>query len=590
MKFKLLGAVACIALASCHSSTNSTNVNTTNVNETSVANTTAAAPAAPSPQWAQFRDGFINGWFKLDPAFAVYQGKHEFDGVMPDWSPSGLKAQTDFLHKAITDAQAFDKAKLSKEDAFERDYLIQVARGKLFWLEDADQPHTNPAYYVGNGLDPNTYIARPYAPAKVRMEALIKFFRQVPSAVWNIRTNLRTPMPESFIKYGVAAFSGFADYYRGDARKAFASVHDKKMQKDLKDASEAAAVVTGDLAKWLGNQKKTATKDFALGPEKFQRMLAETEGVDTPLDQLEAAGKADLAKNQDALKQACDKYAPKKTIQACMDKMSANKPAGNDPVAEARRQIPMLRQFVVSHDIVSIPGTEQALVEESPPYNRQNSAYIDPPGPFDKGIPSVYYISPPDPSWPKAKQLGFVPGKMDLLFTSVHEVMPGHFVQFLHANRSPSLFGQLFVGYAYAEGWAHYAEEMMWDAGLGNGDPETHIGELSNALLRDCRFLSAIGMHARGMTQADSYKMFREQCYQDEGNSDQQAARGTYDPAYLNYTLGKLMIRKLRDDWTATRGGRKAWKAFHDQFLSYGGPPIPLVRGAMMGTEAKSVF
>ncbi|HEX7695379.1 MAG TPA: DUF885 domain-containing protein, partial [Sphingomonas sp.] len=296
------------------------------------------------------------------------------------------------------------------------------------------------------------------------------------------------------------------------------------------------------------------------------------------------------AKNQTALKEACAKYAPKKTIQACVEKMSANKPPNNDPVAEARRQIPMLRQFVVSHDIVSIPGTEQALVEESPPYNRQNSAYIDPPGPFDKGIPSVYYISPPDPSWPKAKQLGFVPGKADLLFTSVHEVMPGHFVQFLHANRSPSLFGQLFVGYAYAEGWAHYAEEMMWDAGLGNGDPETHIGELSNALLRDCRFLSAIGMHARGMTQEQSYKMFREQCYQDEGNSDQQAARGTYDPAYLNYTLGKLMIRKLRDDWVATRGGRKAWKQFHDQFLSYGGPPIPLVRAAMMGGPAKAVF
>lgn len=590
MKFKLLGAVACVALASCHSSTTSSTVNTTNVNETTAANTAAPVPAGPSAQWAHFRDGFIDGWFKLDPAFAVYQGKHDFDGVMPDWSPAGLKAQGDYLRKAISDAQAFDKAKLSKEDAFERDYLVQVAKGKLFWLEDADQPHTNPAYYVGNGLDPNTYIARPYAPAKVRMEAIIKFFRQVPSAVWNIRTNLRTPMPESFIKYGVAAFAGFADYYRGDARKAFAGVHDKKMQKDLKDASEAAAIVMGDLAKWLGNQKKTATKDFALGPEKFQRMLAETEGVDTPLDQLEAAGEADLAKNQEALKQACAKYAPKKTVPACMEKMSANKPAGNDPVAEARRQIPMLRQFVVSHDIVSIPGTEQALVEESPPYNRQNSAYIDPPGPFDKGIPSVYYISPPDPSWPKAKQLGFVPGKMDLLFTSVHEVMPGHFVQFLHANRSPSLFGQLFVGYAYAEGWAHYAEEMMWDAGLGNGDPETHIGELSNALLRDCRFLSAIGMHARGMTQEQSYKMFREQCYQGEGDSDQQAARGTYDPAYLNYTLGKLMIRKLRDDWTATRGGRKAWKAFHDQFLSYGGPPIPLVRGAMMGTEAKSVF
>ena len=139
-----------------------------------------------------------------------------------------------------------------------------------------------------------------------------------------------------------------------------------------------------------------------------------------------------------------------------------------------------------------------------------------------------------------------MPGKADLLFTTVHEVMPGHFLQFLHANRSPSIFGRLFVGYAFAEGWAHYAEEMMWDAGLGDGDPETHIGQISNALLRDCRFLSAIGLHARGMTQAQSQQMFTEQCYQDEGNAQQQAARGTYDPAYLNYTMGKLMIRKLR--------------------------------------------
>ena len=582
MKVKLLGAAACIALAACTSSTTTTN--------TTAGNATSTATAAAAMPWAQFRDAFIDGWFRLDPANAVYQGKHEFDGGIPDWSPAGLKAQGDFFRKAISDAQAYDVSKMPKQDAFERDYLVQVAKGKLFWLEDADQPHNNPAYYVGGGLDPNVYIARNYADAPTRMRAIVKFFRQIPSAAANIRTNLKTPMPASFIKYGVAGFGGFADYYTGGAKKAFASVKDKALQKEFDDAAGAASKAMADLAKWLDGQKATATQDFALGAEKFQRMILATEGVDTPLDQLEAAGRADLKKNQDALKAECDRYARGRTLQQCMDKMSANKPAGNDPVAEARRQIPTLKAFVLANDIVSVPGTEQALVEESPPYNRQNSAYIDPPGPFDKGIPSVYYISPPDPSWPKAKQLGFVPGKQDLLFTSVHEVMPGHFVQFFHANRSPSLFGQLFVGYAFAEGWAHYSEEMMWDAGLGRGDAETHIGQISNALLRDCRFLSAIGMHARGMSQADSLKMFREQCYQDEGNAEQQAARGTYDPAYLNYTMGKLMIRKLRDDWIATRGGRKAWKAFHDEFLSFGGPPIPLVRAAMMGGAAKAVF
>jgi uncharacterized protein (DUF885 family) len=154
------------------------------------------------------------------------------------------------------------------------------------------------------------------------------------------------------------------------------------------------------------------------------------------------------------------------------------------------------------------------------------------------------------------------------------------------------------VGYAYAEGWAHYAEEMMWESGLGNGDPETHIGQLSNALLRDARYLSAIGLHTQGMTVAQSEKLFRESAFSDIGTARQQAARGTYDPAYLNYTLGKLMIRKLRTDWMAAHppdasipaDSPQKWQAFHDKFLSYGGPPIPLVRREMMGSAEGSLF
>lgn len=543
-----------------------------------------AIAAAPVTSWAGFRDGFIEGWFRIDPAGAVYQGRHDFDGGLGDWSPAGLKAQGDFLRASIARAKGFTA--LTGADKFERDYLVTVAEGKLFWLEDADQPHRNPAWYINAGLDPNVYVARNYAPAPVRLKALTAFLEKVPAATANIRANLKAPMPLSYVNFGAAAFNGFADYYTGDAKAAFASVKDPAAQKRFDVAAAAASKSMKTLGAWLESQRATATQDFALGPDRFARMIRATEGVDTPLATLTAVGQADLKRNQAALAEACAKFAPRATIPACMAKMNANKPVGG-PVAAARLQIPTLRKFVVDHDLVTIPGTEAALVEESPPYNRQNSAYIDPPGPFDKGVPSVYYISPPDPSWTKAVQDAFVPGRQDLLFTSVHEVMPGHFLQFLHANRSPSLFGRLFVGYAFAEGWAHYTEEMMWEAGLNDGDPETHVGQISNALLRDCRFLSAIGLHANGMTQEQSFRMFVDQCYQDEGNARQQAARGTYDPAYLNYTLGKLMIRKLRTDWTATRGGRKAWKAFHDQLLSYGGPPIPLLRQAMMG-EAKA--
>jgi uncharacterized protein (DUF885 family) len=548
-------------------------------------------PARPPARqnWARFLQSFIDGEFRAQPAFAVSQGKHEYDGQLPDWSATGLHNERMRLRSAIAAAQAFNPRSLTREQRFERDYLMAHVRGELFWLDVADQPHTNPAYYMNNGLDPSVYATRPYAPAATRLRAYIRYLGEIPRAARQIRANLRTPLPVSFIDYGKSAFGGFADYYVHDGLAAFAEVTDPRLQAQLRTAARGASEAMQGLANWLESQRRTATTNFQLGAARFAQMIRDTEMVDTPLAQLEAIGRADLDRNRQALVAACARYAPGASVPACMERMSANKPEGG-PVAGARRQLAGLRTFIEQHDLVTIPGTEQAHVEEAPPYNRQNSAYIDIPGPYERGLPSVYYIAPPDPSWTREVQQAFIPGQADLLFTTVHEVWPGHFLNFLHSNRSPFLFGRVFVGYAFAEGWAHYAEEMMWDAGLGNGDPETHIGQLSNALLRDCRFLSAIGMHTGRMTQQQSFQMFREQCYQDEGNARQQAARGTYDPAYLNYTMGKLMIRKLRDDWTATRGGRKAWKAFHDQFLSYGGPSIPLVRKAMMGGDGKAVF
>ncbi|MET0240788.1 MAG: DUF885 domain-containing protein [Sphingobium sp.] len=564
----------------------------TATSDTSPATQAAATPPPSKParqQWTAFRDAFIEGMFRHEPYFAVYQGRHEYDGKLPDWSEAGLKNEADFLTASIADARAYDAASLTAEQKFERDYLVSVARNRLFWLSDADQPRSNPAYYIGNGLDPNVYIARPYADAPTRMKAFIAFARTVPTAAAQIKANLKVPMPVSFIDFGKAGFKGLADYYVGDAKAAFASVKDPALQAEFDAAAGPASKAMADLANWLESNRATATTDFALGEARFARMLDATELVTTPLAEMEAIGRADLKRNQDALKAACATFAPGRTIPACMEKMNARKPKGG-VVAAARVQLDALKAFVQKADIVSIPGTEQAQVEESPPYNRQNSAYIDIPGPYETGLPSVYYISPPDPTWSKKVQDGYIPGEKDLLFTSVHEVWPGHFLNFLHANRSRFVFGKVFVGYAFAEGWAHYTEEMMYDAGLDGGAAETHIGQISNALLRDCRLLSAIGMHARGMTQEQSRKMFVEQCYQDEGNARQQAARGTYDPAYLNYTMGKLMIRKLREDWTATRGGRAAWKAFHDEFLSYGGPPIPLVRQQMLGDADKGTL
>jgi hypothetical protein len=580
MKFRhyLLAATAAVFAAGCQSTT-----------PAEIAAAPVAPPAAVAPVgWPAFMNSYIEDRFRADPPFAVSSGRHEFDGQLPNWTPQGLAAERAKLHGAIETAQSFSDDVLSPDERFQRDYLISHARGALFWLETADQPHTNPAFYAGS-LSPSVYVSVPYAPPEVRLKAYTRYLQNVPTAVAQMQANLRQPLPISFVDYSKSAFGGYAEYYLGDGLKAWEGIGTPAEQAALRSASQAASAAMKQVVSWTEAQRPNAGTNFALGADRFAQMLRDTEMVDVPLADLEAIGLADLRSNQAQLREACARYAPGATLQACMEKMGADKPEGG-AVAGARAQLAGLKQFLLENDLVTIPGTEEALVEEAPPYRRQNFAYINIPGPYEQGLPSVYYIAPPDPSWSKEVRDAFVPGEAELLFVSIHEVWPGHFLNFLHSNRSPFTFGKVFVGYAFAEGWAHYTEEMMRVAGVGGGTDETLIGQLSNALRRDCRYLSAIGMHTGRMTQEESYRLFRDECFQDEGNSRQQAARGTYDPAYLNYTLGKLMIRKLRDDWTATRGGRSGWKAFHDKFLSYGGPPIPLVRQQMTGEPAKAVF
>ncbi len=554
----------------------------TNTNQTANANSNAASNA----KWDAYVEQFLTDYFTANPTFAVYQGRHEFDGKFPDWSVDGLNKEIARLKSERGKAAAFKDDQLDERQRFERDYLIAQIDKDLFWRETADQPHINP-YYYADALDPDVYVSRPYAPLETRIKAYTTYAKNVPAALEQAKENLRPPLAMNLIKIGRKTIGGLAEFYEKDVVKVFEPVTDQQSQSEFKSANAAAAKSIRDFDAWLASQESTATNNFALGADKFKLMLKQTEGVDIDLARLEEIAKADLDKNLAAVKAECETYAPGMSLVECNKKANLRKAAGKDLVEAATTQLTDLRKFLEEKDIVSVPGTEECKVAQAPPYKAWNFAYINIPGPYEKDLPSVYYVSPPDPTWSKQKQEEYLPGEGSLLFTSVHEAYPGHFLNFLHSNRAKSKFGQVFVGYAFAEGWAHYTEEMMYDAGLGVGDAELHLGQLQEALLRNVRFISAIGLHTKGMTVEESKKMFIEQGLQDEGGADQQSARGTFDPAYLNYTMGKLMIKKLRDDWTASRGGRQAWKEFHDAFLSYGGPPIPLVRKAMMGNGDK---
>jgi hypothetical protein len=556
----------------------------------------ADAPAAKAPvqrstaqssadaRWSEYVGGFLEAHFAANPVFAVTAGRHEYDGRLPDFSAAALEAEIERLRKARRDLAAFDGAALGADARFERDYLSAVIDEQLFWRDEAEWPQRNPSWYFDE-LDPDPYLSKPYAPLGERMRAYIAYARAIPRAAAEIRANLRSPMPAAWAEYGANAFNGYADFYEGDVAAVYASVKDPQLQADLKSANVAAARAMRELGGWLEAQRTTATANFAIGSALFSRMLEATEQVRLPLERVAAIGKADLARNTAELKDACAKVMPSGNVAGCVARVRSHK-AADGPVALARRQLPELEAFVRRSKIVSIPSDDRALVELAPPYNAQNFAYIIMPGPYETNVPATYYIAPPDPRWSAEQRAQYVLPDANLLFTSVHEVWPGHFLQFLHSNRCRSRVGQLFTGYAFVEGWGHYSEELMWDIGLHAYDPEAHVGQLLQALWRDVRYVSAIGLHTGRMTVADSERMFSEQAWLDAGNSHQQALRGAYDPAYLNYTLGKLMIVKLRDDWSATRGGPAAWREFHDRLLALGGPPLPLARRALLGDRA----
>jgi uncharacterized protein (DUF885 family) len=272
-----------------------------------------------------------------------------------------------------------------------------------------------------------------------------------------------------------------------------------------------------------------------------------------------------------------------KSMLQVIDSVESQKPSFKGQLVMAEKQAVAMRQFLIDKEVISIPTEDTAEVRETPAFQRYNSAFLNSPGAFEKvPLKAFYYISPPDPSWTPAEQKAYINAEGELLATTIHELWPGHFLHGLHKKVNPSRIVKSFCTYSMVEGWAHYAEEMMWELGAAGNDPKLKTGQLSDALLRNARYLAAVGMHTAGMSVAEAEQIFLKQGLTDVGTARQQATRGTFDPGYLNYTLGKLLILELRDDWRKKVGDAYSIKAFHDKFLSFGCAPIPVIRALMM--------
>lgn len=552
----------------------------------------ATAPAPEDANFQRVAAELYQAYFERVPAapfmgtLGVSLGMHQYDGKLPDDSPAALQSRAKFLTEARARLESFPAAALSPGSRLERDVFVARLRAASFDLEVRRTPWRSPLYYLG-ALSLLSYTSRDYAPLEQRARAVLAVCRAAGGHLQTARANLQPGLSRAELGFTIQLVGGQIAFVQKDVAEALAGVVDPTLKADL--AAGLAGLVTelGAFRDDLKARLPQGTDQFALGEQNFLRMLEETEGVRIELARLESVGRADLERNQRALREAAQKFAPDKPLLEALAAAGADRPAAAEVVALGREQVASLRDFLGRHPIVTIPSDEQAEVRESPPFMRMNFASINQPGVFEpRPLPSFYFISPPDPKWPEAEQRAYVPSRQGLLFTTIHEVWPGHFLDKLHRSRLDSRIIKSFGSYASNEGWAHYAEEMMWDQGVAGDDPRAHIAQLLQALMRNVRFLSAIGLHARGMTVAESHKLFVEAAFQDAGTARQQSMRGTIDPMYLNYTLGKLMILKLRDDWRAKVGAAWNLRAFHDRLLSYGDAPLPLIRRAMLGEDS----
>ena len=542
----------------------------------------AVTPPAPDAAFSAYAETVSQAWLDAHPDGAADLGYHTYDGKLPSYTPQAIAARVAALHEEETRLAAFTG--LATEHEVERQTLLSQVRGDLFDLEVTRAPARDPIFY----LDPVQllgYISRDYAPVDDRARALIAACRAAPAYLDQAMANLEPALPRTWIATALLETHGAITFAKGDIAHALAGMS-PDVASQLAPALAGYVAALNKYAAFLEHRKAKQTDAFALGADAFRQMLRDKEGVEVDLDHLRAIAEADLARNTAALTAAAHAIDPEKTVAQVVAEVNADRPRAAGELALAGKQLAELRAFITAHHIVTIPSDEVAQAEPTPPFMRWNFAFMNAPGPFErKALPSFYYISPPDPSWSRTQQLEYIPSREDLVFVTAHEVWPGHFLHHLHIERNPSKILRTFWTYSTGEGWAHYAEQMMWEQGLGDGDPKFHVGQLQEALLRDVRFVVALGLHTGHMTVAQARELFITKGYQDPVSAQQEAVRGTFDPQYLDYTLGKLMVLKLRDDWRAAHPAGTL-EQFHDAFLSYGCAPIPAIRAALLGPGA----
>lgn len=537
----------------------------------------------PPAPFSALSSEYLRSLYEYSPGTAQYLGLHEYDGKLSDPSPEARAERVRRLQEFRARLEEYDAASLSDPELLDYELIRAHIEFELYELEQLRDFEWNPLAYMFP-TDVSNYTNRSYAPLEDRVRSMIRHLQGVPEFLSAGLSNLRPDLPRHPLETAIDAFEGQISYLRDDLRAAVSEVRDESLLAELDAATgEAVRALQGFLDE-LRSRLPAATDDFAIGRERYEQMLRHGELVDLPLEQVLEVGERNLAENEALLHETARSINPDQDARATMRELGAHHPTAEGLIPDTADMLEEIRSFLIERKVVSVPSEVRCKVQETPPFLRWGFAFMDSPGPFEtRADEAFYYVTPVEPEWTPEQQEEWLArfSYYTLNDVSIHEAYPGHYLHFLHMKSAPSDVSKVLTSYAFIEGWAHYCEQMMVEAGYGDGDPKLKLAQLSEALLRNCRYIVSIRMHTQGMTVDEATRFLMEHAYMDELPARKEAVRGTFDPGYLNYTLGKLQLLKLREDYRREHG-EVPLQEFHDKVLSFGAPPVALVRKRLL--------
>src|SRR5918912_1649150 len=553
-------------------------------------------PATPSAYLAsrfnQIAEEYVRSYYSFNPTQATAAGLHEYDSKLESRSKEAVAREVRRLRDTVSLLMRINPTMLSEDARYDYLVLLSHARGQLLELQEIRMWQRDPNVYnhlASASVD--NILKRNYAPIEQRLDAVLAREREIARLLNEARANLDAP-PRIYTEMALAQVRGSLDYFSRVVPQMVERAGGGRMSAARKTEFETAngnvIAALNSFRDWLERDLLPRSNgDFRLGEENYRRKLLYDEMVETPIAELIADGDRELRRTQEEMRVLAEEVAPGRGVRAALRSLGRDHPTADGLVGDTRAELDRIRAFVRTQNIMTVPAGENLRVAETPEYDRStNFAFMDSPGAFERVATEAYfYVTPPDPQLDergKEEHLSFY-NRYALPIIAIHEVYPGHYYQGLALKGQRSRVRVALASASFVEGWAHYCEQMMLEEGFGGNNPKLRLAQLERALLRLCRYVVGIRLHTSGMSYEEGVGFFMREGYQERINAEREARRGTVDPTYLVYTLGKMQILKLREEYKARMGASFNLGAFHDRLLSYGMPPVKIIRLAMLG-------